>query len=99
MLIEKIINVFVGWLHFIGELARIVSLSLRLFSNIFAGVILLGVMFYIGTIIPHTYGIFGAMFALPFWFFELLVALLQAFIFMTLSSIYLKEASVLEEHH
>ena len=99
MLIEKIINVFVGWLHFIGELARIVSLSLRLFSNIFAGVILLGVMFYIGTIIPHTYGIFGAMFALPFWFFELLVALLQAFIFMTLSSIYLKEASVLEEYH
>lgn len=99
MFIEKAINVFVGWLHLIGELARVVSLSLRLFCNIFAWVILLAVMYYIGESIPHTYGIFGGVLSLPFWFFELLVALLQAFIFMTLSSIYWKEASVIEQGH
>lgn len=30
-LIDKFINVFVGWLHLIGELVRIMALSLRLF--------------------------------------------------------------------
>jgi len=33
---EKIINVAVGWLHFIGLPATVISLSLRLFGNIFA---------------------------------------------------------------
>jgi len=33
---EKCINVAVGWLHFIGLPATVISLSLRLFGNIFA---------------------------------------------------------------
>lgn len=28
---DKIINIFVGWLHLIGEIVRITALSLRLF--------------------------------------------------------------------
>gem|GEM_PF-1326849 len=28
---EKIISVFVGWLHLIGEVVRVLALSLRLF--------------------------------------------------------------------
>lgn len=32
---EKVVNVFVGWLHFVGEFVRIGSLSMRLFLNIF----------------------------------------------------------------
>ena len=32
---EKIVGVFVGWLHFAGEFIRIGSLSMRLFLNIF----------------------------------------------------------------
>ena len=46
-LVDKIINVFVGWLHLIGELVRVMALSLRLFGNIFAGAVLLGVMLWI----------------------------------------------------
>lgn len=95
---EKFVGVFVGWLHFVGEFIRIGSLSMRLFLNIFVGAILIGVVVYVGEQIPsfHT-GIFRLL-TLPFWFFELLVAFLQAYIFMTLSSLYLKE-SMPTEHH
>lgn len=95
---EKCVWVFVGWLHFVGEFIRIGSLSMRLFLNIFVGAILIGVVVYVGEQIPsfHT-GAFRIL-ALPFWFFELLVAFLQAYIFMTLSSLYIKE-SLPTEHH
>jgi F-type H+-transporting ATPase subunit a len=89
---EKVVSVFVGWLHFVGEFIRIGSLSMRLFLNIFVGAILISVIVYVGNQIPafHT-GAFRIL-ALPFWFFELLVAFLQAYIFMTLSSLYIRES-------
>ncbi len=94
---EKIVGVFVGWLHFAGEFIRIGSLSMRLFLNIFVGAILISVVVFVGTQIPsfHT-GAFRLL-ALPFWFFELLVAFLQAYIFMTLSALYIRE-SIPESH-
>ena len=94
---EKIVGVFVGWLHFAGEFIRIGSLSMRLFLNIFVGAILISVVVFVGTQIPafHT-GIFRLL-AIPFWFFELLVAFLQAYIFMTLSALYIRE-SIPESH-
>ncbi len=92
---EKFVSVFIGWLHFFGEFIRIGSLSLRLFLNIFVGIILIAVVTYIGTLIPG-YDI-GKILTLPFWFFELLVAFLQAYIFMTLSGLYIKES--LHSHH
>ncbi len=53
---EKIVSVFVGWLHFVGEFIRIGSLSMRLFLNILVGAILISVVVYIGNQIPffHT---------------------------------------------
>lgn len=51
-LVEKIINVPVGWIHFLGEFTRVLSLSVRLFANIFAGIALISVMAYIGSMIP-----------------------------------------------
>lgn len=91
-LFEKVVNVLVGWLHFLGEFIRVGSLSLRLFLNIFVGAILISVVIFVGNQIPsfHT-GIF-AFLSLPFWFFELLVAGLQAYIFMTLSALYIRES-------
>lgn len=89
---EKVVSVFIGWLHFAGEFIRIGSLSMRLFLNIFVGMILISVTIYIGEMIPslHT-GAFRIL-TLPFWFFELLVAFLQAYIFVTLSSLYIRES-------
>ena len=92
---EKAVSFFIGYLHFAGEFIRIGSLSMRLFLNIFVGVILIGVAVYIGSLLPG-YGL-GQFLTLPFWFFELLVAFLQAYIFMTLSGLYLREAT--EAHH
>ena len=96
---EKIVWVFVWWLHFAWEFIRIGSLSMRLFLNIFVGAILIGVVVYVGEqILPHYTGWAFRLLSLPFWFFELLVAFLQAYIFMTLSSLYIKE-SLPDPHH
>lgn len=96
---EKIVSVFIGWLHFAGEFIRIGSLSMRLFLNIFVGMILISVAVYVGSQIPS----FGSgafkILSLPFWFFELLVAFLQAYIFMTLSSLYIRESIPEKAHH
>lgn len=96
---EKIVSVFIGWLHFAGEFIRIGSLSMRLFLNIFVGMILISVVIFIGEqILPNYTGGAFRLLSLPFWFFELLVAFLQAYIFMTLSSLYIRE-SLPEKHH
>jgi F-type H+-transporting ATPase subunit a len=65
---------------------------MRLFLNIFVGAILIAVIVFVGEQIPsfHT-GVFRIL-AVPFWFFELLVAFLQAYIFMTLSALYIRES-------
>lgn len=95
-LIEKIVNVPVGWIHLLGEFSRVLSLSVRLFANIFAGVALIGVMAYLGNMIPVP--MIGEFLVLPIWAFEILVACVQAFIFVMLSSLYIKEAVTLEHH-
>lgn len=96
-LFEKCVNVFVGWLHAISELIKVLSLSLRLFGNIFAGVVLIGII----TFLTGKLAILGLnlweIFVLPFWLFELFVAFVQAVIFFVLSSIYFQQA--LEENH
>ncbi len=96
---EKVVNVFVGWLHFMGEFIRVGSLSIRLFLNIFVGAILISVAIYIGTLIPSLNTGVWQFLSLPFWFFELLVAFLQAYIFMTLSSMYIQESFPDDSHH
>lgn len=96
-LMEKFVNVFVGWLHFIGEIVKTLSLSLRLFGNIFAWVVLIWMLAYLWWMV-HIYWLkIWELFVLPFWFFELFVALIQAVVFFVLASIYFKWA--IEEHH
>lgn len=97
-IVEKLINVPIGWLHFVGEFTRILSLSVRLFANIFAGVMLIGVMTYVGSLASVGGVGIGGLVVIPFWFFELFVAFLQAYIFMTLSALYLKESITKESH-
>ena len=71
---------------------------MRLFLNILVGAILIAVVVYIGNQIPDFGTSFFQILALPFWFFELLVAFLQAYIFATLSGLYLKEATEHASH-
>lgn len=87
----------------IEELAKPLSLALRLFGNLFAGEL----VFLLIALIGGTLAVgFAAAFWLPLqivldlgWLiFHLLVITLQAFIFMVLSIVYLGMAHVREEH-
>ena len=84
----------------ISDFVRIISLSVRLFANILAGHLL--ILFMAGGLVVllglSSLGILTLAMAIPFFLFEVaLVATLQAFIFATLTSIYLGEATA--EHH
>jgi F-type H+-transporting ATPase subunit a len=70
---------FMFVLEVIGNLARLISLSMRLFGNILAKEILLGILFMLA----------GAFFApLPVLCLGVLVSLIQALVFVMLSVIY-----------
>ncbi|XHR29341.1 MAG: F0F1 ATP synthase subunit A [Chthoniobacteraceae bacterium] len=72
----------VGLLEVISILFRPVSLSFRLFGNIFAGENMLEQMALLGG--PW----FGWLFPIPFYFMELLVGFVQALVFMLLTAVF-----------
>jgi len=72
----------VGLLEVVSILFRPVSLSFRLFGNVFAGENMLETMAHLG----GTY--FGWLLPLPFYFMELLVGLVQALVFMLLTAVF-----------
>ena len=84
----------------ISNLVRIISLSVRLFANILAGHLL--ILFMAGGLVVllglAPLGVVTLLMAVPFFLFEIgLVATLQAFIFSTLTAIYIGGATA-EEH-
>ena len=86
-----VIFLFVGCIEILSILLRPVSLSLRLFGNIFAGETLLHTMTTLGLGLPVPLNwIAGILFPLPFFFLELLVGVLQAFVFSALCGVYIR---------
>ncbi|HOP15742.1 MAG: F0F1 ATP synthase subunit A [Chromatiaceae bacterium] len=80
----------------VNLIAKPVSLALRLFGNMYAGemiFILIAVMYSAGWVM----GIFGGVLQLGWAIFHILIITLQAFIFMTLTIVYLDMAHA--EHH
>ena len=71
----------VGCLEVISILFRPVSLSFRLYGNIFAGENMLETM---STLVPGM----GWLLPVPFYFLELLVGLVQALVFMLLTAVF-----------
>lgn len=88
VLIINPIQVFVGAVEIIGELAKVASLSFRLFGNVFAGEVLLASMSAILA--------FGL--PLPFLVLEVFVGLIQALIFAILVLSYLSLHTMQESH-
>jgi F-type H+-transporting ATPase subunit a len=83
--------IFVGIIEVISIAIRPVSLSFRLFGNIYAGETLLHTMSSVGAGLPPPINwISLILFPLPFYFLELLVGLLQAFVFAMLCAVYIK---------
>jgi F-type H+-transporting ATPase subunit a len=85
----------------ISHFVRIISLSVRLFANVLAGHLL--ILFMAGGLAVilglAAIGVFTLPVAVLFFLFEVgLIATLQAFIFATLTAIYLGEATAAEGH-
>jgi F-type H+-transporting ATPase subunit a len=75
-------------IEIVSHCARILSLSIRLFGNIFGDhMVVLVFTAFVPLVVP-----------IPFIILSMIVILLQSFIFMTLSSIYLSGAVASEEH-
>ena len=88
------------FLELLSNFMRLISLSVRLFANILAGHLI--ILFMAGGLAVllglEVLGVFTLPFGIALFLFELgLVATLQAFIFATLSAIYLGGA--VAEHH
>jgi F-type H+-transporting ATPase subunit a len=78
-----VIEFFVSLLELISEVAKIVSFSFRLFGNIFAGHVLLGIMiFLLPLLVPAV-----------FYGLEIFIGLIQAFIFMMLTLVFIALAT------
>jgi F-type H+-transporting ATPase subunit a len=76
------IGTFVGILELIGEIAKLISYSFRLFGNIFAGEVLLAVMLML---VPY-------LVPIPFLALEIFVGFIQALVFSMLTLVFLKMA-------
>jgi len=71
----------VGCLEIVSILFRPISLSFRLYGNIFAGENMLEAM---AKLVPH----FGWLVQIPFYFLELLMGLVQALVFTLLTAVF-----------
>ncbi|MDP4010712.1 MAG: F0F1 ATP synthase subunit A [Candidatus Roizmanbacteria bacterium] len=84
------IMIMLGPLEIIQEFARIISFGFRLYGNIFAGEVLL-------TIIPFLLPVFFSFVVAPLFMMEIFVGLVQAFVFVMLSAVFINMATT--EHH
>ena len=85
-------------LEFVALIAKPLSLSLRLYGNMFAGemiFILIAIMYGGGWAL----GIFGGFLQLGWAIFHILIITLQAYIFMTLTIVYMDLAHQVPDEH
>lgn len=82
-------NIFIGLIEIMGEFIRIMTLSMRLFGVIYAGEVLISVV----GILAGNYG-WAATF--PIYLMEIFFSLIQAYLFMMLSMVYLAMATTNE---
>jgi F-type H+-transporting ATPase subunit a len=81
-LLMAVIFFMVGWLEVVSILFRPVSLSFRLFGNIYAGESILEAM---STMLPWW---LSWLPPIPFYFMEILVGIVQALVFMLLTAVF-----------
>lgn len=80
----------VGWLEIVSILFRPISLSFRLFGNVYAGEIMLESMAIAGG------QLFAWLISIPFYFLEVLVGFVQALVFMLLTAVF---TLLIASHH
>lgn len=86
------IDLFLGLMEIIGEFAKLISVATRLFGNLLAGTVIISIItalsFYTQFIAP-----------LPFIALELLVGIVQAFVFTTLGTLFMSGLANAVEGH
>jgi F-type H+-transporting ATPase subunit a len=94
------IFLFVGVIEIISIAFRPVSLSLRLFGNVYAGETLLTTMITLGKTLGFPEWVAhlcSVLLPIPFYFLELLVGLLQALVFTLLCAVYIQLSTAHDE--
>jgi F-type H+-transporting ATPase subunit a len=94
--ITAVIDLIIGGLEIFDEFTKLLSFSFRLFGNIFAGEVLLVV---VGTLFFKIFGNLAVIIypvSLLFVGLEIVIGFMQAFVFATLTLIFLKMATA---HH
>lgn len=81
------VNLYVGLLEIVSEITKIISLSFRLFGNIFAGEIVLLTIS----------ALFAFLFPVPFLLLEFIVGFVQALVFAMLTMVFMAILST--PHH
>src|SRR5437868_1372284 len=89
-----VVFLVVGCLEVVSILFRPVSLSFRLFGNIFAGENMLEAM---SNLVPGWFG--SVLVPIPFYFMELLVGIVQALVFMLLTAVFTLLICTHDEEH
>ncbi|HEX2750327.1 MAG TPA: F0F1 ATP synthase subunit A [Verrucomicrobiales bacterium] len=97
-----IVFLIVGVIEVISIAVRPVTLSLRLYGNVFAGENLLHSMGSLGELFTKNHiaqFIMSVLFQLPFYFLELLVGILQGMVFAMLNAVFIKLSTTHDEEH
>lgn len=87
--LKKPMGFFVGFLELIGEVSRVISLTFRLFGNVFAGSVLILI---ISHLVPY-------IVPLPFLGLELFVGFIQALVISLLAMLFIASAMHKHEAH
>lgn len=87
------IAIFVAFLEFLSLFTRAIVLSLRLFANMFAGHLAILSFLVLLFVISPFFGFVAVPFAVFTYTLEVLICLLQAFVFTLLSCIFISMAS------
>lgn len=84
-------NMFIGLIEVMGEFIRIMTLSMRLFGVVYAGEVLIHVVGLLA-------GNFGWAATFPIYLLEIFFGVIQAYLFMMLSMVYLGIATHTDDH-
>lgn len=99
-MVVGVVFLFVGVIEIVSIVLRPMTLSIRLYGNIFAGE---SVLHTLGGLLDKAglpWDILGSiLIPFPFYFMELLVGLLQAIVFTLLCSVYIQLSTTHDEHH
>ncbi|MBL9131033.1 MAG: F0F1 ATP synthase subunit A [Verrucomicrobiaceae bacterium] len=98
-LVVAAVFLFVGVIEIVSIVIRPVTLSIRLFGNIFAGENVLHIMSDMMANKGPVMSFLGSIaLPLPFYFMELLVGLLQAIVFTLLCTVYIQLSTTHDDH-